>query len=159
MRKLKLEHGSLTLQNKTKQNWPSNSSENNVKDTKQWESGSERLGSWESSVAAPWEEPWPVPCGPTFTSSLTSPLKPPALHLLPKSPNRKAQSQRCANYLLLLTWGQRQECARIKLFWSPLIFLSLDGSPMGPIGLGKSSRPNLSLWFFFLRTPPPPVAQ
>lgn len=92
--------------------------------------------------------PSPLPSHPLFSHLLST--------FRQKVLNRKAQSQRCANYLLLLTWGRRQECARMKLFWSPLIFLSLDGSPMGPI-VGKSSRPNLCLCgfgFFFFEDPP-----
>lgn len=155
MRKLKLEHGSLWHCKITKQNWPSNSSENNVKDTKQvwfWTSG--MWGVIGSSM-----EPQPVPCGPYpphFFPHVLSPASrsPTSLqHFL----NRKAQSQ--AYELLNCCGGQRwrpQECAWIKLIWDPPVFLSLDGSmPMGPFGFGKVSKPNARLYVVFENAPFP----
>lgn len=69
--------------------------------------------------------------------------------------NRKAQSQRCANYLLLLTWERRQERARLKTLLESPNFPQFGWLSNGASWVGKvKETTSPSLWFFFLRTPP-----
>lgn len=127
-----------------------------MKDTKQLESGSERPGilgvigssAVKGAAACPI---WSLP-----STLLSNPLSSHPLYLPPTHPKQKGTEPEVCKLPTVANLGAAGMYQTQRLFWSPLIFLSLDGSPMGPVGLGKSRSPHLRLCgFLFLRTPPP----
>lgn len=99
---------------------------------------------------------WSLPSILLLSHPLSShPLSTSHQHIL----NRKAQSQRCANYLLLLTWEQRQECARLKtLLKESPNFPQFGWLSNGASWVGKvKETTSLSLWCFFEDTPTCPI--
>lgn len=132
-----------------------------MKDTKQLESGSERPGilgvigssAVKGAAACPM---WSLPSTLLLSNPLSShPLSTSHQHVL----NRKAQSQRCANYLLLLTWERRQECARLKTLLESPNFPQFGWLSNGASWVGKVKKTTSpSLWFFvFEDNPPRPI--
>lgn len=96
---------------------------------------------------------WSLPSILLLSHPLSShPLSTSHQHIL----NRKAQSQRCANYLLLLTWERRQERARLKTLLESPNFPQFGWLSNGASWVGKvKETTSPSLWFFFFfRTPP-----